>query len=182
MIGSSFSIIRIRVSRAAPVNSPPHVRSNYRMHDPILRLCEHLVERGCVALPALARMIFVMRGTVTIAGRSLGDGEAWHGEGPVTLVPAMGARASGDGRSRQDVQTCRRRNCLACAPGRSCPRLFTRCRTASSFCAAQCCLSCRRLRPLHRHQGPGIRCLIEGGIRIDTHGSSDFLWTGQRVV
>jgi hypothetical protein len=25
---------------------------------------------------------------------------------------------------------------------------------------------------LHRHQGPGIRCLIEGGIRIDTYGRS----------
>ena len=25
---------------------------------------------------------------------------------------------------------------------------------------------------LHRHWGPGIRCLIEGGIRIDTHGRS----------
>ena len=25
---------------------------------------------------------------------------------------------------------------------------------------------------LHRHQGPGIRCLIEGGIRIDTNGRS----------
>jgi len=25
---------------------------------------------------------------------------------------------------------------------------------------------------LHRHQGPGIRCLIEGGIRIDTHHRS----------
>ena len=25
---------------------------------------------------------------------------------------------------------------------------------------------------LHRHQGPGIRCLFEGGIRIDTHGRS----------
>ena len=24
----------------------------------------------------------------------------------------------------------------------------------------------------HRHQGPGIRCMIEGGIRIDTHGRS----------
>src|SRR6516225_6767716 len=24
----------------------------------------------------------------------------------------------------------------------------------------------------HRHQGPGIRCLIEGGIRIDTAGRS----------
>src|SRR6185369_7530163 len=24
----------------------------------------------------------------------------------------------------------------------------------------------------HRHQGPGIRCLLEGGIRIDTHGRS----------
>ena len=25
---------------------------------------------------------------------------------------------------------------------------------------------------LHRHQGPGIRCLVEGGIRIDTRGHS----------
>jgi hypothetical protein len=25
---------------------------------------------------------------------------------------------------------------------------------------------------LHRHQGPGIRCLLEGGIRIDTHDRS----------
>jgi hypothetical protein len=25
---------------------------------------------------------------------------------------------------------------------------------------------------LHRHQGPGIRCLLAGGIRIDTHGRS----------
>jgi hypothetical protein len=25
---------------------------------------------------------------------------------------------------------------------------------------------------LHTHQGPGIRCLLEGGIRIDTHGRS----------
>jgi hypothetical protein len=24
----------------------------------------------------------------------------------------------------------------------------------------------------HRHQGPGIRCLLDGGIRIDTHGAS----------
>jgi len=26
---------------------------------------------------------------------------------------------------------------------------------------------------LHHHQGPGIRCLIEGGIRIDTHNRSN---------
>jgi hypothetical protein len=25
---------------------------------------------------------------------------------------------------------------------------------------------------LHSHQGPGVRCLLEGGIRIDTHGRS----------
>ena len=24
----------------------------------------------------------------------------------------------------------------------------------------------------HSHQGPGIRCLVEGGMRIDTHGRS----------
>jgi len=31
---------------------------------------------------------------------------------------------------------------------------------------------------LHTHQGPGIRCLIEGGIRIDTHGRSTSIGPG----
>ena len=35
---------------------------------------------------------------------------------------------------------------------------------------------------LHTHQGPGIRCLIEGGIRIDTSGAFDQLWPRRRMV
>ena len=35
---------------------------------------------------------------------------------------------------------------------------------------------------LHRHQGPGIRCLLEGGIRIDTRGHSTFLRPRRRLV
>ena len=35
---------------------------------------------------------------------------------------------------------------------------------------------------LHRHQGPGIRCLIEGGIRIDTHAPLDLVRAGRRLV
>ena len=31
---------------------------------------------------------------------------------------------------------------------------------------------------MHTHQGPGIRCLIEGGIRIDTHGRSTSIGPG----
>ena len=35
---------------------------------------------------------------------------------------------------------------------------------------------------LHTHQGPGIRCLIEGGIRIDYPRPLDLLRAGQPVV
>jgi hypothetical protein len=40
------------------------------------------------------------------------------------------------------------------------------------FARGQRRLPARRLAYLHRHQGPGIRCLLAGGIRIDTHGRS----------
>ena len=56
------------------------------MHHPVLRLCEDILSNGAaLALPPLARMIFVLHGALTIAGRSLSDGEAWHGEGPLTV-------------------------------------------------------------------------------------------------
>src|SRR5262249_2753021 len=53
---------------------------------PMLRLSEDILADGAdVAWPARARMVFVVHGAVTIAGRTLGDGEAWHGEDPVSL-------------------------------------------------------------------------------------------------
>ena len=55
------------------------------MH-PVLALREDILSNDAVlALPALPRMIFVVHGALTVAGRTLGDGEAWHGEGAATL-------------------------------------------------------------------------------------------------
>src|SRR5882672_2775197 len=52
-----------------------------------LRLCEDILSDGAaLALAPSARFIFVVHGAVTIADRTLGDGEAWHGEGAATLV------------------------------------------------------------------------------------------------
>ena len=40
-----------------------------------------------LSLPALPRMIFVVHGAVSIDGKAFTDGEAWSGEGAVSLTP-----------------------------------------------------------------------------------------------
>jgi hypothetical protein len=141
----------------------------------ILRLYEDVLSNAAapIALPALPRLIFIVHGTATIAGATLSDGEARHGEGAATVTP--GSRGV----------TCWRFE-LAPAdatdggmPGNgvsSRPKLIARAETlpagdlllrgdSVAFPPGGCAF-------LHRHQGPGIRCLIESGIRIDTHGAS----------
>jgi hypothetical protein len=141
---------------------------------PIMRLYEDVLPNDMpgVALPALPRMIFVVHGAATIGGRALSDGEAWHGEDAVTVTPGS------------DGVTCWRFELAgAAAPdgslaGRaiSRPKLVASVQTlpagdlllrgdSVAFPPGGCAF-------LHRHQGPGIRCLLEGGIRIDTHGAS----------
>src|SRR5882757_6462343 len=61
---------------------------------PALRLSEDILSNAAtLALPPLPRMIFVVHGAVTIAERTLGDGEAWHGESAVTLAAGGGGAA-----------------------------------------------------------------------------------------
>src|SRR5262245_53659424 len=86
-------------ARAAPNKTPggifstlPHARPQcYRAGRetrmaPLLRLIEDVLGNAAdVAWPAGARMIFVVHGSVTIARRTLGDGEAWHGEQEAAL-------------------------------------------------------------------------------------------------
>ena len=60
------------------------------MH-PVLRLYEDVLSNNAaVALSGCARMIFVVHGNLAIDGRSVGDGETWHGdwhgEGNVSLT------------------------------------------------------------------------------------------------
>ena len=114
-------------------------------------------------------MIFLVHGGATIAGRALRDGEAWHGEGAAALV----AGSSG--------ATCWRFE-LDAPPAGAAPGVSSRVKLSAplatlppgelllrgdsvAFPPGGCAYP-------HRHQGPGIRCLIEGGIRIDTAGRS----------
>jgi hypothetical protein len=123
-------------------------------------------------LPPLPRMIFVVHGASTIGGRLLRDGEAWHGEGEAALAPgAAGATLwrwelappVDDGVMRgQGVVS--REKLVARLDTLPADDLLLR-GDSVAFPPGGCALT-------HTHQGPGIRCLIEGAIRIDTHGRS----------
>ena len=143
------------------------------MH-PVLRLYEDVLpDNGEAALPALPRMIFVVNGSVAIADRTLRDEDTFSGEGAVTLKAgnagatvwrwelAPGSASGGAAASRGVVSREKLSASLATLPQGT---LLLR-GDSVAFPPGGCAY-------LHRHQGPGIRCLIEGGIRIDTHGRS----------
>jgi len=139
---------------------------------PVLALYEDVVSSAAaLALPALPRMIFVVHGTVTIANRLLLDGDTWHGEGAVTLIAGEAGVTCWRFELASQV-----RPAGAAAGVASREKLAARLDTlpqgelllrgdSVGFPPGGCAYR-------HRHQGPGIRCLIEGGIRIDTHGRS----------
>jgi hypothetical protein len=143
------------------------------MLPPILRLCEDILSNGAaLALPPLPRMVFVVHGAVTIAGRGLVDGEAWHGEGSLTLL----AGKAGASVWRWELASQAAATSALPVGVRSTEKLAARLQTlpdgelllrgdSVAFPAGGCAF-------LHRHRGPGIRCLIEGGIRIDTKATS----------
>ena len=142
----------------------------------ILRLYEDTLSADAAfeaALPAMPRMIFVVHGAATIAGRRYGDGEAWFGEDALALAPgnagvtfwrfelAASTAASGAARGRGVVSHEKLSVALEKLPAGD---LLMR-GDSVAFPPGGCAF-------LHTHQGPGIRCLLEGGIRIDTHGRS----------
>ena len=114
-----------------------------------------------------------MHGLATIAGKALNEGEAWQGEGPATVKPGK------DGVTcwRWELARGDQGATVASAPGmishekltaflETLPKGDLLMRGDSvAFPPGGCAYT-------HRHQGPGIRCMIEGGIRIDTHGRS----------
>ena len=138
----------------------------------ILRLYEDVLANDSpeIGLPPAPRMIFVVHGSATFEGRAVGDGEAWHGEGELMLEPgAAGVTCwrfelvggdAGDGALR-GVSRLKLSEPLATLPKGN---LLLR-GDSVAFPPGGCAY-------LHRHQGPGIRCLIEGGIRIDSEGRS----------
>jgi hypothetical protein len=146
---------------------------------PILRLYEDTISAGvsAVSLPALARMIFVVHGQAYIDGQRFADAEgsnqAWHGEGSPTIEPGKDGvtlwrfELSAGGSSGGSITGPGLRSTeKLCAILETVPQGELLLRGDSvAFPPGGCAF-------LHRHAGPGIRCLLEGGIRIDTHGRS----------
>jgi hypothetical protein len=142
---------------------------------PVLRLYEDVLssDSAQISLPALPRMVFVVHGAVTIADRALCDGEAWNGESAIALKAgsagatlwrwemAAGDAAAGAPAGRGVV--CREKLIASLETLPKGPLLLRG--DSVAFPPGGCAY-------LHRHQGPGIRCLYEGAIRIDTHGRS----------
>jgi hypothetical protein len=143
------------------------------MH-PELRLIEDfLTDRGVLSLPALPRMLYVVRGSITIGQRVVAQGEALFGEDLIT------AHAEGTGATLWRWELSDPRQPAAkltsssistfqklAAPLETLPEGELLWRGDSvAFPPGGCAY-------LHHHQGPGIRCLIEGELRIDMKGES----------
>ena len=140
-----------------------------------LRLLEDNLEAGReFTLPRdqINRVIYVVHGSLVIDGERLSDDEAWQGRGAASLAAGPGgvalwrwelapAAAFPDPGLGGAVSTLKLRRALAWPVADS---LLMRCDSVS-FPPGGCAY-------FHTHQGPGIRCLIEGGIRIDTDGKS----------
>jgi hypothetical protein len=144
------------------------------MH-PILRLYEDTISGGVAAvrLPALPRMVFVVHGAVSVDGKALGDGEAWHSEAAAAIAPGKDGvtlwrfeltpgGGSGDTIAGPGVRS--QEKLAAVLESIPAGDLLMR-GDSVAFPPGGCAF-------LHKHAGPGLRCLIEGGIRIDTHGRS----------
>jgi hypothetical protein len=145
------------------------------MH-PVLRLYEDVLssaENVEFRLAPLPRFIFVVHGSATIDGKAVNEGEAWQGEAGTAVKPG----AAGVTCWRWELTRGDQGSTTACAPGmithekmsaylETLPKGELLMRGDSvAFPPGGCAYQ-------HSHQGPGIRCLVEGGIRIDTHGRS----------
>ena len=144
------------------------------MH-PLLRLYEDVLPGGSVeiGLPPAPRMIFVVHGAMTVEGKAISDGETWASEGEAMIEPGPHGvtcwrfeLAPADSGSAALVGGNIRSQLKLEATLETVPKGDLLLRGDSvAFPPGGCAF-------LHRHQGPGIRCLIEGGIRIDTKGHS----------
>ena len=145
------------------------------MH-PVLRLYEDVLssaENVVFRLPPLPRFVFVVHGSARIGDQTVNEGGAWQGEAAITVKPGT----TGVTCWRWELARGDQGSTTANAPGmmthekltaflETLPKGELLMRGDSvAFPPGGCAY-------LHRHQGPGIRCLIEGGIRIDTHGRS----------
>ena len=124
---------------------------------PVLALYEDVFSNeATLTLPPLPRMIFVVHGSVTIADRSLSDGDSWNGEAAATLAAGTAGATcwrfeltSGPGADSVRAGVSSRAKLSARLDTLPAGDLLLRADSVGfppGGCAYQ-----------HRHQGPGIR-------------------------
>lgn len=140
-----------------------------------LRLIEDVLSNGSrLEFPddGINRAIYLVHGAVEADGKALGADQGFHSRGAASIV----AGSPGAALWRWELAPAGSAHVAARTAGTSTTKLAS----ALAWPVADAVLM--RLDSvafppggcafLHTHQGPGIRCLIEGGIRIDTHGTS----------
>jgi hypothetical protein len=145
------------------------------MH-PLLRLYEDVLssaENVEFQLPPLPRFIFVVQGSATIGGQAVNEREAWQGEGAALVRPGKGGVTCW----RWELSRGDHGSTVASAPGMiSHEKLTAYLETLPKgellMRGDSVGFPPGGVAYRHRHQGPGIRCLVEGGIRIDTDSRS----------
>ncbi len=148
------------------------------MEDFTLALFEHrLAAGGSLALPAANRVVYVVDGAVKLDGpeaaAGLGANGAWCGAAAVTLDSAAGATVL--------CWALRPRAAAAEGPGRfvlAAPIVLD---PAQPYLmrADRVDFPVGGVAYLHCHQGPGIRRLLFGTIRIETQGKSHDIAPGE---
>ena len=142
-----------------------------------LRLIEDNLHAGAAfTLPedGINRVVYVAHGSIRAGGLELKDDQAWHGRGAVQIA----AGAHGAALWRFELAPAGAKPTLVGgSAGGSRLKLVSALEDlpiadpllvradSVAFPPGGCAY-------LHTHQGPGIRCLIEGGVRIDTAGHS----------
>ncbi len=139
---------------------------------PELRLIEDfLTDKGAISLPAQPRMVYLVRGAITLGRRTIRAGEVAYSEEAVAANageagaivwrwelsdPSQPIATSG---SASVISREKLIKPLATLPE---GELLWR-GDSVAFPPGGCAY-------LHRHQGPGIRCIAEGELRVDTQG------------
>ncbi len=145
------------------------------MH-PVLRLYEDVLssaENVEFQLAPLPRFIFVVHGSASIGGKQLNEGDAWQGNCAATVKPGAGGVTCW----RWEFARGDQGSTVACAPGmmtheKLSAYLETLPKGELLMRGDSVAFPPGGGAYRHCHQGPGIRCMVEGGIRIDTHGRS----------
>lgn len=142
-----------------------------------LRLLEdNLRARSVLSLPedGINRIVYVAHGEIEAGGARFADDSAWHGRGAVALAAGEHGAAlwrwelapRGTAPAAMSGEAGATRVKLVAPLDRAATSVELLMRADSvSFPPGGCAY-------LHTHQGPGIRCLIDGGVRIDTDGHS----------